>query len=126
MNTSPLYIYLNRAFWSHVDHLAKQLSRLTEQEELKDKLEGAISLSFLKMDTMSVHSWLKRCSKSGHTCMQDLIYAYHGLTPLLRVYQTKMQSHELADTDPQHAHLIQLLAVKLPSSSYNFTIINVY
>ena len=95
--------------------MAKQLSRLTEQEELKDKLEGAISLSLLKRDTMSVHGWLKRCSKSGHTCMQDLIYAYHGLTPLLRVYQTKMQSLKLADTD---ADVIQLLAEKLARSYY--------
>ena len=50
--------------------------------------------------------------------MQDLIYVYHGLTPLLRAYNTKMQSLKLDDTDPEHAHLIQLLEKKLVRVCY--------
>ena len=63
------------------------------------------SLSLLKRDTMSVHGWLKRLERSGHTCLQDLIYVYHGLAPLLREYSTKLQFLRLDDIVPEHAQL---------------------
>ena len=120
--------YFNREFWNHVNELSEQLGRLTEQDELKaTKSKCAISLSLLKRDTMSVRAWLTRCATSRHTCMEDLIYVYHGLTPLLKAYSTKMQSLKLDDTDRDHAQLIQLLEKKLVRGCYfkSFIIIKI-
>ena len=74
------------------------------------KFSGAISLSLLKRDTMSVRGWLERCTVEKTHCMCDLIYAYHGLAPLLRAFSDKVKFLNLPGTDPECA---QLLAKKL-------------
>ena len=45
--------------------------------------------------------------------MQDLIYAYHGLRPLLTAYNKMMKLLECSDTDPDHVWLIASLPMKL-------------
>ena len=90
------------------------LSRLTEQDVFNalniSKLQGAIALSLLKRDTMSVCGWLTRCTVIKAHCMRDLIYAYHGLAPLLGAFSDKVKFLNLPGTDPECA---QLLAKKL-------------
>ena len=68
---------------------------------------------------MSVRGWLRRCKRSGHTWMNDRIYAYHGLTPLLRAYSTKAQSLKLPEADDVHVsvQLSTLSAEKLVRSA---------
>ena len=87
---------------------------MIEQDELKSKKsECAISLSLLEKDNMSVRGWLRRCKRLGHTHMQDLIHAYHGLKPLLSEYKTKRKLLEHSDTDPGHVWLIASLSMRL-------------
>ena len=94
--------------------MTEQLHRMIEQDELKfKKSECAISLSLLEKDNMSVRGWLRRCSRLGHTRMQDLIYAYHGLKQLLQEYKTKRKHLEHADTDPEHVWLMASFPMRL-------------
>ena len=59
---------------------------------------------------MSVRGWLERCTVGKVHYMCDLIYAYHGLTPLLRAFSEKVQFLKLFETDSQ---CVQLLAERL-------------
>ena len=120
-NSSYVNNFPFRKFWRHVHNFTEELSRLTEQDVFKapdsSKLQGAISLSLLKKDTMSVRGWLKRFTVEKIHCMHDLIYAYHGLSPLLRAFSEKVKFLNLPGTDPECA---QLLAEKLVKRDDNY------